>query len=154
MGLSLPEISFALCYICSIVETLTKRTNPPMPPNPPRISDAEWEVMNLLWQHPALTLAQIVQGLSARKEWSARTTRTLLGRLMTKRCVRRRKEGKRPVYAAAIARDACLRHASDSFLDRVFGGEPAAMLVHLVKETKLSAADIKELKRILEEKQS
>jgi len=124
-----------------------------MPSSTPKISDAEWDVMNLLWQHRGLSLAQIVRELEASNQWSARTIRTLLDRLIAKRCVRRQLSGKRPVYSAALGREACLRQASTSFLDRVFGGEPAAMLVHLVQSKRLSGADIQELRKILEAKE-
>ena len=47
----------------------------------------------------------------------------------------------------------CVRMESKSFVQRVFGGEPASMLIHLVKNTKLSPEEISELKRILSEKE-
>jgi BlaI family penicillinase repressor len=49
--------------------------------------------------------------------------------------------------------DVCVRRASQGFLKRVFGGEPASMLMHLVQNTDLSAEEIAQLKRILSEKE-
>jgi BlaI family penicillinase repressor len=48
---------------------------------------------------------------------------------------------------------ACVRQESRSFLQRVFGGEPAPMILYLVKESKLSNEEIKELKRLLTQKE-
>lgn len=48
--------------------------------------------------------------------------------------------------------EACVREESKSFLNRVFGGEPASMLIHFAKTSKLSRLEIQELQRILGEK--
>jgi predicted transcriptional regulator len=52
-----------------------------------------------------------------------------------------------------ITIDECQRRESQSLLHRVFGGEPAAMLLHVLGEAKLTRADIKKLKAILSEKE-
>jgi len=118
-----------------------------------RISDAEWEVMNLAWARAPIASSAIVDELSARKGWRSRTIRTLLDRLVKKGALTYASDGKRFLYRPGVTLEACVRRESRSFLDRVFGGEPAAMLINLVKETDLSADDIKELKRILQEKE-
>jgi len=117
------------------------------------ISDAEWEVMNLLWNQAPRTSGEIVELLAARKGWRSRTIRTLLDRLVQKGAVAMQADRRPSLYQPRISQEACIRRESQSFLDRVFGGEPASMLLHLVKHTELSPADIKKLKRILSEKE-
>ena len=123
-----------------------------MKPNP-KISDAEWEVMSVVWNRPPAAASDIVEQLEARRGWHSRTVRTLLDRLVKKGALRIEVEGKRYLYWPRVTMQSCVRQESRSFLERVFGGEPASMLVHLVKTTKLTPEQIQELKRVLEEKE-
>ena len=120
---------------------------------PINISESEWEVMNVVWQKSPIPASEIVQQLSARNKWHSRTIRTLLDRLVKKGALTIAEDGKRNLYAPAISMDECIHHESRSFIDRVFGGEPVSMLLNLVKNTKLSADEIKQLKKILSEKE-
>lgn len=119
-----------------------------------KIADSEWEVMNVVWEEePWVSASRVVEVLSERKGWHSRTTRTLLERLVKKGVLETKPEGKRYLYRAAIDMEKCVRQESRSFARKVFGGEPAAMLLHLVKETDLTQDDIAQLKKILEEKE-
>jgi BlaI family penicillinase repressor len=120
---------------------------------PIKISESEWEVMNVVWQKSPIPASEIVQQLSARNKWHSRTIRTLLDRLVKKGALTIEEDGKRYLYAPAISMEACIHHESRGFIDRVFGGEPVSMLLNLVKNTKLSADEIKQLKKILSEKE-
>jgi BlaI family penicillinase repressor len=117
------------------------------------ISDAEWEVMTAVWNRPPLPAAEVVEELGKSKKWSSRTIRTLIDRLVKKGALRVEEEGKRYLYWPKIAREECVRRESQHFLRRVFGGEPAPMLMHLVRETKLTPEEIRQLKAILKEKE-
>jgi BlaI family penicillinase repressor len=108
--------------------------------------------MNLVWHQAPIATSEIVEQLAARNDWHPRTIRTLLDRLVKKGALTHAVDGKRYLYRAKVSMDACVRKASQNLLERVFGGEPAAMLIHLVKQTKFSAEEIKELQRILQEK--
>jgi BlaI family transcriptional regulator, penicillinase repressor len=118
-----------------------------------RISDAEWEVMNLAWNKSPITASEVVEQLEEKRGWRPRTIRTLLERLVKKGALKIEAEGKHYLYSPRVRMEACLRKESQSFLKRVFGGEPASMLIHLVKNTELSPEEIKQLKRILSEKE-
>jgi BlaI family penicillinase repressor len=117
------------------------------------ISNAEWEVMNRVWAGSPVSAAEIVEDLEARTGWKSRTIRTLIDRLVAKGVLREAHDGRRKVYRAAVQRRTCVRRESRSFTERVFAGEPGSMLVHLVREADLSAADIEALRRILREKE-
>ncbi len=116
-----------------------------------RISDAEWEVMSLLWEQSPRTPGEIIDAL-AQTGWKRRTIRTLVDRLAQKGAIKAQSDGKRQ-YAPAVSRQACVRHESRSFIQRVFRGEPASFLLQLVKETKLTAAEIEQLKQLLSQKE-
>ncbi len=121
--------------------------------NPPKISEAEWHVMTVVWTRAPASAAEIVEVLTHQQKWHSRTTRTLIDRLVKKKALKIRPEGKRYLYEPSITREDCRREESRSLLQRVFGGEPAAMLLHLVEETKLSKEQIKKLKDILSQKE-
>jgi BlaI family transcriptional regulator, penicillinase repressor len=118
-----------------------------------RISEAEWQVMTVVWQRSPATATEIVDALAKQTNWHPRTVRTLVGRLVRKGALKAVRGGKRYLYEPRLTMDECVRQESRSFAERVFGGEPAVMLLHLVKEAKLSKEDIKELRKVLEEKE-
>ena len=124
-------------------------------PNAPAISDAEWEVMNVIWAAGApMTATEIVEQLSQTKTWSPRTIKTLLNRLITKSALKFETQGKRYLYRPAVRQEQCVRAASRSFLSRVFAGSAGPMLVHLVTHTDLSQAEIESLQQLLSQKKT
>jgi len=118
---------------------------------PPRISDAEWEVMRILWNRRAGTAQEVVAELPHRK-WSERTVKTMLNRLLAKGALKYELDGRAYVYRPAVRMEDCVRIASQSFLDRVFGGSNGALLMHFATRSHLTAGEIEELKSILERK--
>lgn len=117
-----------------------------------RISESEWEVMNIVWEKTPVPAGEVVELLETKKGWRERTTRTLINRLVKKGVLRAERDGKRFLYRPKLTKEDCVQKESRSFLERVFGGEPAAMLIHLVSQTKLSQEEVEELQRILKQK--
>ena len=62
-------------------------------------------------------------------------------------------DGKKYLYRTSVRRHDCIRKASRSFLDRVFGGQAAPALLHLVKTSKLSAEEVAQLRELLDDKE-
>jgi BlaI family penicillinase repressor len=115
----------------------------------PQITEAEWEVMKVVWEGPA-TAGEVVRRMEGVRGWRPRTIKTLLGRLVRKGAVKMEAQEKRYLYKAAVRREACVRSETRSFLSRVFDGAVAPALVQFLKESKLSAAELDELREILE----
>ncbi|MEM7260857.1 MAG: BlaI/MecI/CopY family transcriptional regulator [Planctomycetota bacterium] len=120
----------------------------------PRISDAEWEVMRVVWDREPVTARAIVEVLDSRKEWSEPTVKTLLNRLVRKGALGYEVEGKRYLYSAARSREECVREEGRSFLDRVFDGSTTPLLTHFLRESELSREEIRELEQLLREKEA
>ncbi len=120
----------------------------------PRISDAEWEVMNVVWDDAPVLAADVAARLADAKDWSEATVKTLLGRLVRKGALAYTVDGRRYVYRAKVTRRRCVRAESRSFVERVLGGQRSRLLVHMVEETPLSAGEIDELRRLLDEKEA
>src|SRR5437899_7164480 len=104
----------------------------------PRISEAEWEVLGVLWRKSPLTASQVFQAL-ADHDWKLNTVRTFLARLESKGAIASEEGegGKR--FSPKIEREACVREASQSFLDRVFEGAAGSLLVHFATSKRLSS---------------
>lgn len=118
----------------------------------PRISDAEWEVMRVVWEEGPRTANEIAAELTDPHSWSERTVKSLISRLVKKGALDYEIEGKRYRYHATVGREECVRKASRSFLDRVFGGSVRPALLHFVKESDLTSREVAELTRLLETK--
>ena len=117
----------------------------------PRISEAEWDVMNVVWADEPVTAQEVHQRLSAtgQRDWSQRTVKTLIGRLVKKGVLEFDVDGKRYLYSACVAREACVRAENRSFIERVHGGEASPMLAYFLRHSRLSKDEIAELKRLL-----
>jgi BlaI family penicillinase repressor len=109
--------------------------------------------MEVLWNRSPQTTPEIVEQLGERKGWAPRTIRTLLARLVRKGALVLSLDGRRHLFRPKVDRESAVRRESRSFLERVFGGEPASMLIALVRQTDLTPEQIRQLKQVLEEKE-
>ena len=120
----------------------------------PKISETECEVMQVLWAKSPLSSGEIIEALAAADPtWHPKTAKTLLNRLVKKKALGFQKDGRAYLYRPLVKEAECVKAVSESFLDRVFGGSLTPLLAHFVEHRKLSAAEIRELKRLLEEKE-
>ena len=116
----------------------------------PAISDAEWDVMKVVWDHGPLSSGDVVRRLADEKQWKPRTIKTLLNRLVKKGAVAMEPEGRRYLYRARVARDAVVRRETRSFLSRVFDGAAAPAIVHFLEQARLTPEEIRQLRETLE----
>lgn len=114
-----------------------------------QISDAEWEIMKVLWQSPGLTATEVAERLADAKQWHLKTVRTLLDRLLKKEVLEATSVERLYRYTPLISREECVSQASSSFLAKVFDGAFTPMVAHFVKNSPLSKKDRAELERIL-----
>lgn len=121
-------------------------------PEPPRISTAEWDVMRVVWERHPVTARQVAEALAGIRQWSDRTVKALLARLVKKGALGFRETGPRYLYHPLLSRDECVRAESRDFLDRVHGGEVSPLLRHFLAESDLSAEEIADLKRLLDQR--
>src|SRR5262245_10055864 len=117
------------------------------------ISDAEWQVMNVVWDGQPMTAQEILGQLEGHADWAPATVKTMLHRLVKQTILTYEAQGNRYVYRSRLRRSDCVRQASRSFLERVFGGESAPLLAHFIRSSKLSAEEISQLRQILDQKE-
>lgn len=118
----------------------------------PRISETEWRVMKVVWAMGPCAASEIIAELTRQDAaWHPKTAKTLLNRLVAKGALGFTKEGRAYLYRPLVKEEDCVAAASESFLERVFGGSLKPMLAHFVERKKLTRAQIEELKRLLDE---
>jgi len=118
----------------------------------PRISQAEWEVMEALWRTSPLTANDIVEKLTAKTPWKRETIRTLINRLVQKKAIGFEKKGRQYDYFPLVTQAECIKQETQSFLRRFGGKAIEPMLAAFVEEKQLSAEKIARLRQILDEK--
>ncbi|MCA1247322.1 BlaI/MecI/CopY family transcriptional regulator [Massilia sp. MS-15] len=116
------------------------------------ISDAESQVMEVLWRAPAAVVAeQVVVALYETRHWQSATVGTLLDRLHRKGAIAVQQDGRRCLYRPVLARETWLAAESDRLVQRLFGGRIAPLVAHFGRRNRLSQGDLRELRRLLEE---
>lgn len=121
-----------------------------MHPPLPAISEAESQVMAVLWERSPLGSDDIVAALGDTSDWHEKTIRTLLNRLLGKGAVSAERDGRRYLYRPVLTREQWQSQESRSLLDRVFGGRVAPLLAHFSRHEKLSEKDIAELRSLID----
>ena len=114
-----------------------------------RIGEAEYAVMEVLWQEAPLTAAEVAERVPAERGWSIRTVKTMLGRLLAKGILAHAEEGRRYLYRPAVARADYVAQESGKLLDRMFGGRVTPLVAQLAERDRLSPADIAEIEALL-----
>jgi BlaI family penicillinase repressor len=117
-----------------------------------KISDSEWLVCRVLWRNSPLTANDIIDRLSSETDWSPRTIKTLLNRLIKKNVLGFEIQGRGYLYFPLLGEEECLRVHTQSFVERFFDGAAGTMLASFIEHQELSDGEIAELKAILEKK--
>lgn len=118
----------------------------------PDISESEWSLMEALWESSPQTASELTKMMRPTMNWAENTVRTLLTRLIEKGAIKTSENtsGTR-TYMPAVKREACVRAEGESFMQRIFGGAAKPLLVHFAQNSKLTAEEVRELKKILDQ---
>lgn len=115
----------------------------------PQISEAEFEVMRIVWKQEPVSTNEITDRLVRSTDWSPKTIQTLIRRLVTKGALTYKKHGRMFVYMAAVEEDEYLKAKSSSFVEHYFNGNITALVSSYLESAALSEADIRSLHDIL-----
>ena len=112
-------------------------------------TDRELDVMNVLWDRGSATVTEVREALH--DELAYTTVLTVLRTLEDKGYVTHEEEGKAHRYVPAVEREAAAGSAVGKMLKKLFSGSPEMMLTHLVSDRKLSAADLKRMRKLIDD---
>lgn len=119
----------------------------------PRITNAEWKIMDVLWDKSPITSSDIVEILKHKTKWSSTTIYTLISRLVNKKAVAI-KEGSSPyVCFPLVSRKDCRSEETRTFLKKVYNGSVGLLLTSFIQDEQLNEQEIEELKKMLAHKQ-
>lgn len=113
------------------------------------VSQAELEVLKVLWQQAPATANQVVDALADASQWHEKTVKTLLNRLVAKGAVSFEKDGRAYLYSPVLQQADYQFKESQSFIQRVFSGRIAPLVAGFAQQDKLAKQDIAELKQLI-----
>ena len=119
-----------------------------------QISDAEWQVMKIIWMQEEQTSTDLIKVLEKRFSWSKSTIQTLLARLVEKECLTREKQGKSFVYSALLTLDDSRGLMVQDIKDKLCSRRIKLLLADLIEECDFTLADLNQLQQVLEEKKA
>lgn len=115
----------------------------------PQISEAEYEIMKVVWKHAPISTNEVTDNLTARTSWSPKTIQTLLKRLVNKGALAYEKKGRVFIYTPLVMEEDFINQKSSSFLKRYYNGDITAMVSSYLEHDKLSESDIDALRSLL-----
>lgn len=113
------------------------------------ITEAEAKVMEALWRSSPLTAEQVIAEVAAGEGWSETTVKTLLSRLLAKKAIAAKRDGRRYLYRPRIQREDYIAAESRDLLERLFAGRLAPFVAHFSEREKLSDEEIEELRKLV-----
>ena len=119
-----------------------------------QISDAEWQVMKIIWMQGEQTSTDLIRVLEERFDWSKSTVQTLLARLVEKGCLTRKKEGKSFVYSALLTLDQSRDLLVQDIKDKVCSRRIKQLVVDLIMECDFTLADLENLEAVISGKKA
>lgn len=116
-----------------------------------QLSEAEWKIMNCLWEAPDRTIRQLTEELAEETGWDKHTIITLLGRIEKKGAISYRQNGRAKEFYPIVSRQEISGQETKSFLKKVYKGSLSLMVHSMVEDQSLSQEELGELYQILKE---
>ena len=119
-----------------------------------QISDAEWQVMKIIWMQGEQTSTDLIRVLAERFDWSKSTVQTLLARLVEKECLTREKQGKSFIYSALLTQEDSKKLLVQDIKDKLCSRRIKQLLADLIKECDFTLADLEGLEEVIAKKKA
>lgn len=115
----------------------------------PQISEAEFEVMKVIWKYAPISTNEVTEKLTQTTDWSPKTIQTMLKRLVTKKALTYEKQSRVFVYTPLVPETEYIRQESNSFLNKYYNGNIVSMLTSYLEDDKLSKTELDALRHLL-----
>lgn len=117
------------------------------------LGDLQLAIMRVLWDHGEATVVEVHDELRVARDLAPTTIATMLGKMERKGVVEHRVDGRRFIYRPRVTEDQVKRSMVRQLTERLFAGNPAALVTHLISRGDIDPAELSELRRILEREQ-
>jgi BlaI family transcriptional regulator, penicillinase repressor len=114
------------------------------------LGDLQHAIMRVLWERSEATSAEVHQALLAERGLAPTTIATMLRKMEDKGIVAHRSEGRQYLYRATVSEAEVRRSMVNELVDRVFAGDPAALVSHLVEDGRIDDAEAQRLRALLD----
>ena len=119
-----------------------------------QISDAEWQVMKIIWMQGEQTSTDLIKVLEKRFSWSKSTIQTLLARLVEKECLTREKQGKSFIYSALLTQEDSKKLLVQDIKDKLCSRRIKLLLADLIEECDFTLDDLEGLEKVIAKKKA
>ncbi len=119
--------------------------------DPPKLTDAELEIMHVVWELDDATVREVHERLNQRRALAYTTVMTMMNILEEKGHLTRHKQGRAYRYEPVRPKSQVISGMVDDFVGKVFEGSARPLVLGLVKERKLSEGDLEEIARMIRE---
>ena len=119
----------------------------------PVLTGHELQIMQIVWQHPSVTVRDVYEELLKRRKIAYTTVMTMMGILETKGFLKKDLSEKAYKYRPAQRKEKVMSSLVSDFLHRVFDGSAKPLLVHLVENERISQEELAEIARLMKEKE-
>ena len=116
-----------------------------------KLTEAEWQIMNALWQGWPATTRQVADRLPENVNWAYTTIKTMLTRLTEKQAIKESKKGSIGIYEPILTRQNARRNALKSLANQAFDGAFGPLMHFLLEDQKLTAKQRQELMQAFKE---
>ncbi|HVF50014.1 MAG TPA: BlaI/MecI/CopY family transcriptional regulator [Pyrinomonadaceae bacterium] len=117
----------------------------------PRPTDAELEILKVLWQRGACTVREVQETLNETRPTGYTTVLKMLQIMSEKGLVRRDESQRAHVYAAHLAQEQTQRQLLGDLLERAFDGSATQLVMQALATQKTSAAELSQIRQMLDE---
>lgn len=123
--------------------------NPNESKKPVTLGDLQLAIMRVIWRRGEAAAAEVHEALYDERGLAPTTIATMLTKLEKKGVVTHRTEGRKYLYRAEISEDRVRRSMVGELTERLFAGDRAALMSHLLEEHRLDAAELDEIKNLI-----
>jgi predicted transcriptional regulator len=121
-----------------------------MRPKSETLTGQELEIMKVIWRSGQATVREVYEDLKTRRTIAYTSVQTMMNILETKGHLKKEPGARAQTYVPVRPQQTVVRSMVREFVDRVFDGSARPLLVHLLKEKGLTAAERKELQKLLD----
>ena len=117
-----------------------------------RLGDLQLNILKVLWDRGEATVAEVLEALGPRAGLAYTTVATMLRKMEARALVAHRPEGRTFIYRASVAAETVTRGMADHLLDRLFEGNLADLVSHLLTTREVSPGELRRLERLIAER--
>ncbi|MEK9502783.1 BlaI/MecI/CopY family transcriptional regulator [Gaopeijia maritima] len=115
------------------------------------LTELQIDLLDVLWERGEASTSQVCEAIEPTRGLALSTVATLLSRLEKKKVVAHRKEGRQYVYWATVSRGDVRRSMVRDLTRSLFGGDPAALVQHLVAAHEVDGGELDRIRALLDE---